>query len=220
MGVAHAKRAETGEAMLQVNDALDGVLLGCFFFGLVFTVLLFFVGDAGIFAESGAEGEGEGLARVNLSVLLAFVAWFGGVGYLARNAADWGVPLTVLVAVGGGLLGAIAVARVSAALVTPKGAVLDPADYRLPGTIARVTSSIRANGVGEVVYEQAGVRQVAAARAAGGQAIGRGAEVVVLETKGGIALVQPSEVFFGDADAAPAVRTRGARPGPIHPDSR
>ena len=68
----------------------------------------------------------------------------------------------------------------------------------MPGSIGRVTSPIRANGVGEVVYEQGGVRQVIGARAADGLAIPRGAEVVVLRTIGGIAVVEPSDLFFGD----------------------
>lgn len=200
--------------MFQVNDLLDAVLLGCFFFGLIFVVLLLVVGDVG----ADAEAEGDGPIPFNLSVVLAFLGWFGGVGYLARNAAEWPLPLALLVGVVGGAVGALAVGKVTAALVSPKGAVLDPADYRLPGTIAQVTSSIRAGGVGEVVYEQGGTRQVSAARAAGGRAIPRGAEVVLLESTGGTAVVEPSEIFFASRDERPRVSAPGTAIGGMNPN--
>lgn len=180
--------------MFQINDAFDAVLLGCFFFGIVFSVLVLLVGDLGIGAD------GDGVLPINLGAVLAFVGWFGGVGFLARNAAGWPLALALVVGIGGGLVGALAVGRVMSVLVSPKGAVLDPADYRLPGTIARVTSSIRAGGVGEIVYEQAGVRQVSAARAAAGQAIPRGVEVVLVEAAAGTALVEPAATFFENDD--------------------
>jgi membrane protein implicated in regulation of membrane protease activity len=198
--------------MLQVNDAIDALLLGSFFFGLVFSVLLLFVGD--VLPEIGAEGDGDGSGAVpiNLSTLLAFVAWFGGVGYLARNAAGWSLPPALAAGVAGGLVGAAAVGWVVSRFVTSREGELDPADFRLPGTIGRVTSSIRANGTGEVVYEQGGVRRVTGARAGDGAAIPRGAEVVVLRSAGGIAVVEPADRFFGD-DALALAPRRGTDGG-------
>ena len=76
--------------------------------------------------------------------------------------------------------------------------------------MARVTSSIRAGGTGEVVYEQAGVRQVSAARAADGRAVPRGAEVVILNGERGVVLVEPAEDFFeGDPLLTAAGRVDG-----------
>lgn len=184
--------------MLTIEDGLDALLLGCFFFGLLFSVALVFVGGADIGPDSGGEADGEGAIPINLGTLLAFAAWFGGVGYLARNAAGWALPFVLIAGVTGGLVGAAAVAWVVSRFVTSREGELDPADFRLPGTIGRVTSSIRANGTGEVVYEQRGVRQVTGARAGDGAAIPRGAEVVVLRSAGGIAVVEPSDRFFGD----------------------
>jgi hypothetical protein len=68
----------------------------------------------------------------------------------------------------------------------------------MPGTIARVTSSIRAGGTGEIVYERRGVRQVSAARSPSGEAIPRGTEVVILKHGSGIAQVEPWTKFVGD----------------------
>jgi hypothetical protein len=206
--------------MFQINDALDAVLLGCFFFGLLFSLVSLLVGGDGIGPDLGGEGDGGSFLPVNLSTLLAFVAWFGGVGFIVRNAGGWPVAAALATGVVGGLLGAFVVARIVSTFVSPKGAVLDPADYRLPGTIARVTSSIRAGGVGEVVYEQGGVRQVSAARSESGLPLARGEEVVVLRSVGGVAFVEPSATFFADRDADAAV-TAGTRPAAaMHPESR
>src|SRR5918992_695759 len=105
------------------------------------------------------------MPEVNDAWDLIFLGWFGGVGYLAREGAGWNTLLSVVVGAIGGLVGALAVAWFLVKVVRPNDRALDPDDFRLPGTIARVTSSIRAGGTGEVMYEQEGVRQVAAARA-------------------------------------------------------
>lgn len=196
--------------MFTINDAVDAVLLGCFFFGLICSVLLLFVGDGGVLAELG--GDGDGGLPINLSTVLAFVAWFGGVGYLARNAAGWALAPALAVALVGGLAGGAAVGWVVARFVGSAEGELNEADFRLPGTIGRVTSSIRPDGTGEIVYEQGGVRRVTGARTAPGVAIPRGAEVVVLRSAGGLAVVEPSELFFGDDPLALDPRSPVARP--------
>ncbi len=196
--------------MLAVNDLLDAVLLGCFFFGLLFSAVVLVVGDAGIGSDLfGGDADGDGgPVPINLSTLVGFVAWFGGVGYLARNAGGWSSPLALGAGLVGGLVGGAAIAWVMAKLVSPQDGVMDAKDYRLPGTLGRVTSSIRAAGTGEVVYEQGGVRQVTAARAVDGQPIARGTEVIVLKSERGMALVQRSAVFFED-DLAGLAATSG-----------
>lgn len=193
--------------MLVVNDALDAILLGCFFFGLIFSAVALLLGlghigghdghvghgghggDVGHGGDHGAH-HGDELSFLNLPTLLGFIAWFGGVGYLARHGLGWYSAVSVVVGLAGGLVGGFIVYQILARLARFDGE-LHAEDFRLPGTIARVTYSIRAGGTGEIVYEQAGVRQVGAARAAAGQAIPRGTEVVVLRTANGIAFVEP-----------------------------
>ena len=177
--------------MFAVNDALDAIFLGCFFFGLLLTIgtLVLGVADAGGHGgDAGGHGH-DGLGLLNVSSILAFVGWFGGVGYLTRNGFGVAAFLSVILAVAGGLAGGWIVLSALRKLKASEQ-VLDPNDYRLPGTLARVTSSIRAGGVGEIVYEQHNVRQVAAARSLDNRAIPRGAEVVILRTADGIAYVQ------------------------------
>jgi len=60
-----------------------------------------------------------------------------------------------------------------------------------PGTIARVAMAIPAGGVGTVVHITHGRRQILSARAAEGQTLARGVEVVVVEHASGVAVVQP-----------------------------
>ena len=193
--------------MLVIDDALDAILLGCLLFGLLFAALsMVFGGADAALGDGSAAGDGDGGGLINLSSVLAFVAWLGGVGYLARHGLGWPGPAAIGAGVAGGLVGGAAVVWFLAKVVRPNDRALDPADYRLPGTVARVTSSIFAGGTGEVVYEQAGVRQVAAARAANGRAIPRGVEVVVLEADRGVVIVEPAEEFFEGDPVLTAVR--------------
>jgi hypothetical protein len=67
---------------------------------------------------------------------------------------------------------------------------LDPADYRVEGVLGRLTLPIRAGGTGELVYSQAGTRRAAGARSEDGQAIPKGAEVIVTRYEKGIAYVR------------------------------
>jgi membrane protein implicated in regulation of membrane protease activity len=75
---------------------------------------------------------------------------------------------------------------------------MDPDDYRLEGTVGKVTVAIPSGKSGEVVYEKAGLRRSEAARAVGGAAIPRGAEVVITAYADGFATVQPWSEFIED----------------------
>src|SRR5436305_384867 len=65
------------------------------------------------------------------------------------------------------------------------------ADYYLPGTRARVISSIAAGGTGEIVFFKGGGRRVEGARSDTGEAIPRGVEVIIQRYDKGLAYVQP-----------------------------
>jgi membrane protein implicated in regulation of membrane protease activity len=191
--------------LFAVNDALDAIYLGCFFFGLLFSVGSIVIGAVDIGADTDFDTDSDGLmGLINVSTVLAFLAWFGGFGYLARNGLGTIAVISLVIALAGGLAGAAAVAWVLRKLKQSEQ-VLDPSDYQLPGTLAQVASSIRVGGVGEIIYEQAGVRQVSAARSVDGKAIARGTDVVVLRTAGGIAFVQPWEdaLFADESDLQP-----------------
>ena len=86
------------------------------------------------------------------------------------------------------------------------GESMDPKSWDQIGVIARVTSSIRAEGVGEIVYEQHGMRQVASARSATATAIPRSTEVVILRVERGVAIVEPFEDLLGNRTPTTARR--------------
>jgi membrane protein implicated in regulation of membrane protease activity len=189
--------------MLEVRDPADAVLLGLFLFGLLLTgaTLLLGVADLGV---HHAHADDASPLPVSPGAFLVFLSWLGGVSFVLRRAADWpllaALPVAALLGIGVAALVQRAVRKLS----TAEGSVLKPEHYRLPGTIGRVSSSIRAGGTGEVIYEQAGVRQVVAARAPGAPELQRGTEVVVLSVDNGIATVQVLDEFWALADAGEA----------------
>lgn len=188
--------------MPAVQDGLDALLLGCFLFGLLLAAgaaLLGLVdlGDAG-HPLGGHDGPHEGALPFGLTALLVAVAWFGGVGFLLRNGAGWPPVLALVVAAAIGVAAGAIVQRLVRALVRAGRGELRADAYRLPGTIGRVAGGIRAGGIGEVIYEQGGVRQVIAARAEGGSVLPAGTEVVLLRVADGIATVTALEPLLGE----------------------
>jgi membrane protein implicated in regulation of membrane protease activity len=191
--------------MPEVRDAVDAVLLGLFLFGLLLTTATLLLGIAhlGVHHDPGHDG---GLLHASLGALLVFLTWLGGVGFLLRRAAEWpliaALPVAALLGVGVGVVVQRAVEKLS----NPAGSVLEPERYRLPGTIGRASSSIRAGGTGEVVYEQGGVRHAVAARTSGDRVLPPGTEVIVLSVDGGVAAVEAFDEFWnlddgGDTEA-------------------
>lgn len=208
--------------MFPVNDALDAILLGAFFFGLLFTLGSLLLGIAGVdfghdteVGHGGDFGAGHGGdlgadhggwhfgGLFNVSSLLAFVTWFGGVGYLARNGLGVWAPLAIVIGLLGGLAGAAVISWFLLRVLRNNSQDLDPREWNQVGAIGRITSSIRPSGYGEVVYEQHGVRQVSAARAEGDRAIPRETEVVILRVERGVAVVQPFEELLAGHEESP-----------------
>ncbi|HEU5315779.1 MAG TPA: hypothetical protein VFX49_06680, partial [Chloroflexota bacterium] len=127
---------------------------------------------------------------LNASSALAFLTWFGAAGYLALHFAAWPLPLVLLAAVAAGVAGAALLGAFLRKVMAGEQ-VLDPRDFRMEGTLARVTVGIPEHGAGEIVFAKAGRRRSEAARSEDGQAIPRGTEVVVLRYERGVAHVQP-----------------------------
>jgi membrane protein implicated in regulation of membrane protease activity len=214
-----------------VSDTLDALLLGSFFFGLIFVVLSLALGaaDIGLGHAHGGHNGGHGhdpgdnpgwLAQINIASVLAFLTWFGGITYLLRNAAGIHPVFSLLIGIAGGIACAWVVLKFMRMLRSSE-VYLDARQERLVGTIGRISSSVRADGTGEITYVLNGVRQVSAARSANGVALPRGTEVVVLARERGIALVEPwIEETESDAwerkFAADAGQRHEALPHPEH----
>jgi len=137
-----------------------------------------------------AAARGSGVSPFNPATLAAFLAWFGGTGYLlARYSALWVGFGLLLAAVVGLVGGGIVFVFVSKVLVSHEES-MDPADYEMVGVLGKLSVSIRAGGTGEMLYSQMGTRRVCGARSDNGAAIEKGKEVVVTRYDKGIAYVR------------------------------
>ncbi len=148
-------------------------------------------------APSGAHG-GAGASPLNAGSLMAFLAWFGGVGYLLSRGGTWPHLLVLFVAAAAGVAGAIFVFLFLAKVLIARERPLDAADFHMEGVLGRVTVAIRPGGTGEVLYSQGGTRRSAGARSESGEPIARGAEVVVTRYENGIAYVRLWEELAGE----------------------
>ena len=126
----------------------------------------------------------------NFFSLMAFLAWFGGTGYLLEVYSHVWFMLALLIATGVGVVGALIVFWFLAKVLIAHDSALDPADYEVVGVLGRVSSGIREGGTGEIVFSQAGTRRVSGARSEDGAAIVKGTEVVVTRYERGIAYVR------------------------------
>lgn len=125
----------------------------------------------------------------NASAILAFLAWFGAAGFLLTRFTGWPLLAVLPLAVLAGLVAATLIGFVLSAVIAGER-VMRPQDYQLDGTPGRITVSIPAGGVGEIVFSKAGARRSEAARSLDGRAIPRDTEVVIIDYTGGIALVE------------------------------
>ena len=138
-------------------------------------------------------GAGRGGARfLNLSTVAAFLTWFGGAGFLLERHSHVWVYLGLLASIAAGLVGGSVVFWFVAKLSATEHP-LDPADYDMVGVLGRVTSPIRPNGTGEILYARDGARKAASARSEDAMAIGRDTEVIVTRYENGVAYVRPWE---------------------------
>jgi len=140
----------------------------------------------------------HGASPFNTFSIMAFLAWFGGTGYLLTRTHSL-VALVIFVIAGlAGLLGATLVFLFLARVLMAHDQPLDPVDYDMIGVLARVNSKIRQGGTGEIVFELAGTRRSASARAEDGAPLGKGIEVVVTRYENGIAYVRTWEQMTGE----------------------
>ena len=159
-------------------------------------------------AQSGSAADGNPVAHhpagdispFNFITLTAFLAWFGGAGYLlTRYSSMWFVSGLGLAVFAGLVGGGIVFLFLSRVLISQEE-IMDPADYEMVGVLGRVSVSIRQQGTGEIIYSQAGTRRPCGARGEDGKAIAKGTEVVVTRYEKGIAYVRLWTEMSGEPD--------------------
>lgn len=130
------------------------------------------------------------MSPFNFMTLTAFLAWFGGTGYLLTRYSTLWVGMGLLLSVVSGLVGGGIIFVFLSKVLMSDEENMNAADYEMVGVLGRVTSPIRAGGTGEILYSQVGTRRVCGARSEDGSAVARGTEVVVARYEKGIAYVQ------------------------------
>lgn len=142
-----------------------------------------------------APGAAKGLVHAHVSpfnfvTLTAFLAWFGGIGFLlTRFSSMWfvmGLGIALLSGMGGASIIYLFLSRV----LMSKEENMDPADFDMVGVLGKLCVPIREGGTGELIYSQMGTRRVCGARSEDGAAIAKGTEVVVTRYERGIAYVR------------------------------
>jgi membrane protein implicated in regulation of membrane protease activity len=145
-------------------------------------------------AKGGARG-GVHISWFNASTVLAFLAWFGGTGYLLTKHSNLVAIASLTIAMAAGLTGGWLVYRFMFRLLQNTDAEMNEWDYRHEGSVGKVSITIPANGTGEVIFEQHGIRRSAGAQSDDGTSIEKGAEVVISRYEKGIAFVRKWDEF-------------------------
>jgi len=143
---------------------------------------------------------GASVSPFNPPSVAAFLAWFGGAGYLlTRFSAVW-VGFGLLLSVVSGLAGGAIIFLFLTRVLMSGEECLDPADFEMVGVLGKLSVPVREGGTGELIYSQAGTRRVCGARSDNGCALLKGREVVVTRYEKGIAYVRPWSEMSGELD--------------------
>ncbi len=148
----------------------------------------------------GGSGTGN-LPAVNLGTVTAFLAWFGGIGYLLTRHSHVYALAALLISIGGGLVGATLVFLLVTRVLMHFEGGMEEADYDMIGVLGRVSSRLRPGGTGEVIFSRLGSRCSTAARSEDGSEIEKNVEVVVTRYERGIAYVRRWDELEASAKA-------------------
>ena len=137
----------------------------CFLVGFLFSLLSFLAGfgiasapAARLHAHAGSwRGRRTQDSPFNFGTIAAFLAWFGGTGYLlSRYSSIWAL-LALGIAVVSGLAAPPWFSGFCSRCCCSTSSELDPADYEMVGVLGRVSSPMREGGTGEMIFSQDGV---------------------------------------------------------------
>src|SRR5262249_14656889 len=139
---------------------------------------------------------------LNPPSIAAFLAWFGGTGYLLTRFSPIWVGSVLFLAVLAGLVGGAIIFFFLTKFLMSDQEFLDPADFEMVGMLGKLSIPIREGGTGELIYSQMGTRRVCGARSDDGSVIAKGMEVVVTRYEKGIAYVCLWSEMSGELDEA------------------
>ncbi len=187
--------------------------LFCFIVGFALSVLSFFAGavhshlpfkmhlpfhlghHGGV--GGGVRGAFRGGMHVswfNASTAMAFLAWFGGTGYLLTRHAHLVALASLAISTIAGLTAGAVVFKFMVKLMH-SDPPLKSEDYRIEGSLGTLSMPIRQNGTGEIIFSLGGARRCAGARCEDGRPLEKGEEVVIERYEKGIAYVKRWDEF-------------------------
>src|SRR5262249_4637166 len=146
-------------------------------------------------AMRGSFKGGAHISWFNASTIMAFLAWFGGTGYLLTRHSHLWTLLSLSIAMVAGLFAGWVVFRFLVKLVEVGDAPMTREDPRVVGRRAAISMPIRENGTGEIIFALGGTRRCAGARSGDGKPIEKGTEVVIERYEKGIAYVKKWDEF-------------------------
>src|ERR1700688_4814932 len=153
----------------------------CFLIGFLLSLLTFLSGATHVHLPHGlhvhgvphAHGAAHGhpgtshngpASWFNFGTITAFLAWFGGTGYLLTRYST----LVAMIALGlstlSGIVGAAIVFWFVFKFLLAHEQDLNPADYNMIGVLGRVIGPVRVAGTGEMIFSRDGVRKCVAIR--------------------------------------------------------
>jgi len=143
-------------------------------------------------AHGGFHGHADSahISVFNFGTISAFLAWFGGVGYLLSRYSGLFFWAAFLLATVGGTVGGAIVFLFLTRVLLAHERPLNALDYEMIGVYGQLSSAIREGGTGEISFSQEGVRRGAPARSDDGTAIEKNTDVVVTRYESGVAYVR------------------------------
>lgn len=161
-------------------------------------------GDGGPSFDSGDVG----VTSISPAAIATFVTAFGAFGIISTQLFNASGPASILWALLGGVLcGGVAQLIFGFLLIKPQGST-EVTAQDIIGASAEVITPIPADSVGEIAFVAQGGRMTRTAKSATGEAIPRGAIVVVESLVGNVALVRPRQ--GGEAGGGPAPTIPGS----------
>lgn len=199
----------------------------CFLVGFLLSLLTFVGGASHLHIPKGLHfhGFGHGVPHahgttynsgpatwLNFGTITAFLAWFGGTGYLLTRYSTLAAMAALGLSVVSGISGAQVVFWFVFKLLLASERDLDPADYNMIGVLGRVIGTVREGGTGEMIFSREGARRCVPIRSEQNRAIAKDTEVVVMRYEKGIAYVRSWDELSNLADPAASSESAGNSP--------
>ncbi|GAC1427326.1 MAG: hypothetical protein PVS3B3_21640 [Ktedonobacteraceae bacterium] len=149
-------------------------------------------------------------AYINPTAIALFALGFGFFGYIFHDTAGFVLPLTIILAVVGGLIiTALLLALLGRVFGDSEGETVQDVSDRT-GLLGKVSITIQEHSIGEVLYvSPGGMRKSVPARSVDGRRLERDQEVVVVNYQQGVAEVDTWDHFVEHGDS------EGVSPGAV-----